>query len=137
MTGSVAFDRFKFAFDRKVLDIKAKALASLETWYDGRVAVITLTEGDYEETGCTKSCTETFANIPRSVRGSVIAIFLYRLPGDPKTHASIRARAPFSACALAKAFGGGGHEMAAGCTIYGDPEKAREMLLNVIDEVWK
>ncbi len=103
--------------DRKEHDIYLRALSSLETWYDGKVAVITLTERDYEETGCTKSCTETFADIPRSVRGSVIAVFLYRLPGDPKTHASIRARAPYSASALAQIFGGGGHELAAGATL--------------------
>ena len=110
-------DELFSVFDRKVLDIQARALASLETWYDGKAAAITLTERDYEETGCTKSCTETFANIPRSVRGSVIAIFIYRLPNDPKTHFSIRARAPYSACALAKTFGGGGHELAAGATV--------------------
>ena len=104
-------------FDRKILDIQARALASLETWYGGKVAVITLTERDYEETCCTKSCTETFANIPRSVRGSSLAIFVYRLPDDSKTHLSIRAREPYSACALAKAFGGGGHELAAGATV--------------------
>ena len=103
--------------DRKELEIHRRALSSLETWYGGKVSVITLTERDYEETGCTKSCTETFADIPRSVRGSVIAVFLYRLPGDPKTHASIRARAPYSACALAQVFGGGGHELAAGATL--------------------
>ena len=103
--------------DRKEQDIYLRALSSLETWYDGKVAVITLTERDYEETGCTKSCTETFADIPRSVRGSGIAVFLYRLPGDPKTHASIRARPPYSACALAQVFGGGGHELAAGATL--------------------
>ena len=34
-------------------------------------------------------------------------------------------------------FGVGGHAMAAGCTIYGKPDKARDMLLSVIDEVWK
>ena len=110
-------DELFSVFDRKVLDIQARALTSLETWYDGKVAAISLTERDYEETGCTKSCTETFANIPRSVRGSVIAVFIYRLPNDPKTHFSIRARAPYSACALAKAFGGGGHELAAGATV--------------------
>ena len=103
--------------DRKVLDIQRRALSSLETWFDGRAAIISLTADDYLETGCTKSCTETFADIPRSVRGSVIAVFLYRLPGDPKTHASIRARAPFSALPLASAFGGGGHNLAAGATL--------------------
>ena len=110
-------DEIFCVFDRKVLDIQARALASLETWYGGKVAIITLTERDYEETDCTKSCTETFADIPKSVRGAVIAVFIYRLPGDPKTHLSIRARAPYSACALAQVFGGGGHELAAGATL--------------------
>lgn len=110
-------DEIFCVFDRKALAIQERALASLETWYDGKVAAVTLSERDYEETGCTKSCTETFADIPRSVRGSVIAVFLYRLPGDPKTHVSIRARAPYSACALAQVFGGGGHELAAGATL--------------------
>ena len=34
-------------------------------------------------------------------------------------------------------FGGGGHDMAAGCTISCPPEKAKRMLLAVVDEVWK
>ena len=110
-------DEIFCVFDRKALAIQERALASLETWYDGKVAAVTLSERDYEETGCTKSCTETFADIPKSVRGAVIAVFIYRLPGDTKTHFSIRARAPYSACALAKAFGGGGHELAAGATM--------------------
>ena len=110
-------DEIFCVFDRKVLAIQERALASLETWYDGKVATVTLAERDYEETGCTKSCTETFADIPKSVRGAVIAVFIYRLPGDPKTHFSIRARPPYSACDLAKAFGGGGHELAAGATV--------------------
>lgn len=121
-------DELFSVFDRKVLDIQARALASLETWYDGKVAVITLSERDYAETGCTKSCTETFANIPRSVRGSVLAVFIYRLPSDPKTHFSIRARAPYSACALAKAFGGGGHELAAGATVDMSIDEAKTAL---------
>ena len=123
--------------DRKELDIQRRALSSLETWYDGKVAVISLSERDYEETGCTKSCTETFADIPRSVRGSVIAVFLYRLPGDPKTHASIRARAPYSACALAQVFGGGGHELAAGATLDMGIDDAKAAIKAVLAEKLK
>lgn len=102
--------------DAKILEIRRRALDSLETWFGGKVAVISLVAEDYTETGCTKSCTETFADIPRSVRGSVFAIFIYRLPGDDKTHFSIRSREPYSACDLAKVFGGGGHILAAGAT---------------------
>ncbi len=110
-------DELFSVFDRGELEIRRRALASLETWFGGKVSVIALDEDDYRETGCSKSSTETFANIPRSVRGTEIAVFLYRLPGDPKTHASIRARAPFSALPLAARFGGGGHDLAAGATL--------------------
>lgn len=102
--------------DAKILEIRRRALDSLEKWFDGKVAVISLTAEDYTETGCTKSCTETFADIPRSVRGTVFAILIYRLPGDGRTHLSIRSREPYSACDLAKEFGGGGHILAAGAT---------------------
>lgn len=103
--------------DKKEIEINRRAANTLETWFGGKVASISLTENDYAETGCTKASTENFSNIPRSVRGSVLAIFFYRLPGDTKTHLSIRARAPYSACALAMNFGGGGHELAAGATV--------------------
>ena len=33
-------------------------------------------------------------------------------------------------------FGGGGHSMAAGCTIEANPQKARELILAVVDEVY-
>ena len=110
-------DELFSVFSQNEIEIRRRALDSLETWFDGKVSVIALDEDDYRETGCTKSSTETFANIPRSVRGTRIAVFLYRLPGDPKTHASIRAREPFSALPLASAFGGGGHAFAAGATL--------------------
>ena len=55
----------------------------------------------------------------------------------PDRKISVRSAPGISSSAVCAAFGGGGHDMAAGCTIYGESEKAREMLLNVIDEVWK
>ena len=32
-------------------------------------------------------------------------------------------------------FGGGGHELAAGCTLQEGPEKAEELLMDVVDSV--
>lgn len=103
--------------ERKEVEIHRRAENSLETWFDGKVAVISLEADDYTETGCTKSSTENFSDIPRSVRGTMLSIFFYRLPDDPKTHLSIRARPPFSAAAFAARLGGGGHELAAGATL--------------------
>lgn len=55
--------------------------------------------------------------------------------GDSKV--SVRSSPEVSSSDICAVFGGGGHAMAAGCTIACPPEKAKEMLLAVIDEVWK
>ncbi|MBR3085611.1 MAG: bifunctional oligoribonuclease/PAP phosphatase NrnA [Kiritimatiellae bacterium] len=98
--------------------LRARAYSTLETWFDGAVAVIRLDAGDYEEFGCRKADSEEFVNIPRSVRGVKLAIFFYRSASEEKcTHLSIRACGGVDACAFASLFGGGGHRAASGATI--------------------
>ena len=70
------------------------------------------------------------------LEGAVLNITIREQP-DGTSKISVRSNEEVSSSAICAVFGGGGHEMAAGCTIFGDPDKAREMLLNVIDEVWK
>lgn len=102
----------------RVVRLKAKAYSTLETWFDGRVAIAYLDAGDYIRTGCKKSDSEEFVNIPRSVKGTLLAIFFYRSKmEDNSTRLSIRARAPLNATKLATHFGGGGHIFAAGATL--------------------
>ena len=104
--------------DRKVLQLRARCQNHLECWFDGLVTVVYLDGADFEETGCAKRDTEEFTDIPRSVRGSKIALFFYCLGSDdPKTHISLRARAPYKVSDIAAHFGGGGHDAAAGATI--------------------
>ncbi len=111
----------------RALRLRARAYASLETWMDGKVAVIHLDVPDYLATGCRKADSEEFVNIPRAVRGASLAIFFYRSKSyDDATHLSIRAREPLSASALAERFGGGGHRLAAGATIKCGIEEAME-----------
>ena len=104
--------------DLRVMRLRALAYASLETWFDGRVAVIHLDADDYARTGCKKADSEDFVDIPRAVRGADMAVFFYRsLPDETATHLSIRAREPLAAADLAARFGGGGHRLAAGATL--------------------
>jgi phosphoesterase RecJ-like protein len=50
---------------------------------------------------------------------------------------SLRSTSEVNSSEICAVFGGGGHAMAAGCSITGSPERARDMMLDVIDEVWK
>lgn len=106
--------------DFRVMRLRARAYASLQMWFGGRVAAIALDAADYAACGCAKADSEDFVDIPRAVRGAELAIFFYRsLPDEKCTHLSIRAREPFDACAFAARFGGGGHRLAAGATVDG------------------
>ena len=67
---------------------------------------------------------------------AVIAMLSHRRPDGFRI--SLRSKEKrFPVGPLARRFGGGGHDMAAGCTISSSPEKAEKMLLEVINEVWK
>ena len=101
------------------LALKQRAFASLETWLDGRVAVISLTRDDFRETRTAKADAEDFAEIPRSLASARVALFFYQNERlrDNTTYLSIRTRAPLDATRLAARFGGGGHVRAAGCSL--------------------
>ena len=56
---------------------------------------------------------------------------------DSSSKVSVRSKPGVSARDVCAVFGGGGHEQASGCCIEAEPEKAAQMLLAVVNEVWK
>ena len=125
-------DRLFGAFDMKVLELKRRAFRSLEFRLNGRIAAVTLTREDFAATGCTKSDAEDVIEIPRSLRGNVVALFFYETGAEPITRLSIRTREPLDATQLALQFAGGGHARAAGCTIHAPLAKAKAQVLALV-----
>lgn len=106
------------SFSRISIELKKRAYRTLTvSGDDNAVASVTLTGKDFEETGGTKADAEDVIEIPRSLVGNRVALFFYGSDDDGETRVSIRTRAPLDATVLAKAFGGGGHARAAGCTL--------------------
>ena len=101
-------------------DLRRRAVDSLERWFGGRVAVISLGPDDFAATGCKKQDGETFPEIPNSLDGVQLAVYFYPFPVDDPGHTRISARSrpgsPVTAKALAANFGGGGHEHSAAAT---------------------
>lgn len=86
-----------------------------------------LTLKDLEETGATSDDSEEFVNLPRGVVGVKVVCFIKeKTPTEWKI--SFRARTNENVLKLAKSFGGGGHKLAAGCTIEGSRQQVEEML---------
>ena len=86
--------------------------------------------------GATEDDCDDLAGLAGRVEGSILNITI-REQEDGSSKISVRSTPEISSSDICAVFGGGGHAMAAGCTIYGKPDKARDMLLSVIDEVWK
>jgi len=126
-------DRLHNLLSANAVELKRRAWASLDTWFDGRAALISLTRGDFRATATNKSDAEDFVDIPRSLDTAVAALFFHE--GEAATHVSIRTRAPLDATRLAAQFGGGGHPRAAGCTLDLPPADAMRAVKKALSKI--
>jgi phosphoesterase RecJ-like protein len=106
------------------------ALSRLTIGAGGRVAHLEVRFADYAATGAIPLDTEDLINHPRSIAGVEVAlVFIEQKGGSVKV--SFRSkRADVSK--LAEQFGGGGHKLAAGATVPGPLDAARERVLTAV-----
>ena len=106
--------------------LTVRALQTMEFFAEGQVAVITVTKDMLEH----DESTDELINYPRKVEGVEVAVML-KQKDDRSIKVSMRSRSA-DVSQIAMQFGGGGHARAAGCSIDGSIEEAREKLLAVI-----
>lgn len=102
------------------LHLQQRLLESIELSDDGRVAVVSLSPADYEAEQCTSADSDSFVDIPRSVKGVEIALFIRQVFLDKPINISLRASEPYDASEICATWGGGGHARAAGATLQGE-----------------
>jgi phosphoesterase RecJ-like protein len=97
--------------------LEGRALCSLRWALDGRVLVASLSMQDFAAAGAEREWTEGIIDSFRHVKGAEVAVLLKEAePGQWQV--SLRAREA-DVRAVAARFGGGGHKLAAGCTVEG------------------
>lgn len=94
----------------------ARALASLQFHCEGRLSSMVLSNEDFIQTGANPDMTEGLVNYALNIAG-VKMCFLASQQEDGQTKFSLRAIAPYNVASIATQFGGGGHLLAAGCTV--------------------
>jgi len=110
-------------------ELERRARASLRFEHGGTVATLELTMRDFDETGTTPGDTDEFASLPRRQAGVEVGLFLYEIDDGARTKVGIRTSRDVDANLLAARLGGGGHRRAAGCTLEGPIDEARERVL--------
>ena len=111
-----------------VLHLWGLMLAAIDERQDGRIVHAAMTTAMLEQTGCEPSASEGFVDLLGSTRIAVInVLFKQAEPGEVRV--SVRTTESADAVAITRQFGGGGHARAAGCTVEGSLEAARERVL--------
>ena len=127
-------------FFRKVSDARIKLegliYSSMEYFRDGKLTVATVTNDMLKKAGADEDDCDDLAGLPGRAESSIVSVTVKETK-DGKSKISVRSNPGVSSSDICAVFGGGGHELAAGCTISSPPDKAKEMLLAVIDELWK
>ena len=103
-------------------------LAGVEQRAGGRIVHASMSAAMLATTGEQPTASEGFVDLLGSTRLADITI-LFKEVGPTETRASVRTSSRADAVAIARAFGGGGHPRAAGCTVETALAGARELLL--------
>lgn len=130
-----------FPINRAFFEIKRRPRLALEAWLvehmeffaGGRVAVSAIPQALMEQLQLTEDDVDDISGFGRSVEGVDVAVMLREVEGG-KGKISLRTNAPFNAAEICARLGGGGHPGAAGATVAGGIEAAREAILRAIGE---
>ena len=101
------------------LNLWGRAFSRAEVFSGGDCAIYWLEKNDFTETKSKQDATENLVNFLLRIKRVKMAALCSEQPGREGEHVrvSLRSRPPFIAREVAVIFGGGGHDMASGCTI--------------------
>jgi phosphoesterase RecJ-like protein len=117
-----------FSVSREKMELTSHVLSSLTFESDGKIAYVVMMKKDLETTGAFAEDSEGLIDFPRSIYGVEVA-FLIKEVGDKKFKVSFRSRGKVDVNKFCSTFGGGGHKVAAGCTITGSLEDVKKTLV--------
>jgi len=118
------------------LKLEGLAYSGMELYREGKISVVTITQQMLKDSCATENDLDDLAGLAGRAEGAELCITIREL-SDGSSKISVRSGPDVSSSDICAVFGGGGHAMAAGCTISAAPQRAKELLLSVVDEVWK
>lgn len=121
---------------RGYVQFETQAMNSLKTYFDGKCAVLVITQDMYQKTGTSEEDTHSITALPRQIEG-VLAGIVIKEKKDGTYKISVRTNEPVSAAEICEVFGGGGHRLAAGCEFAGTASETVNAVLKVVGEVLK
>ncbi len=117
------------------LRLTSRALDSLEFFLGNRLATLSVTQAMLERAGATPGDMDGLVNFPRSLAECSVAALLFD-PGQGPIRVSLRtSHEAVDVERVARAFGGGGHQHASGCSIDASLEQAKRLLTSEVEKM--
>jgi len=113
------------------LRLFGSVLGGMQVDESGRIAVVYLNHTMAREAGGTYEDTDGLINLPLTVKDIQAVIFFKEVQGD-EYRVSMRSKGAIDIAAVAKAYGGGGHKNAAGCSATGPLDSLRHAIVQKV-----
>ena len=124
----------RLMFETKTLSymkLEQMAVSTIESHFDGKCAIMTITRKMFEESGSSSSECDGIAGIPRKIEGVLVGVTI-RERHDGSYKVSLRTVEPIDASKICGKVGGGGHNRAAGCEFNCSLDEVKQTLLEII-----
>ncbi len=124
----------KLMFETKtksLLHMELLARNTLEYHFDGRCAIITLTQSMYKESGSSEHECHSITALPRQIEGVLVGAVI-KEKEDGTFGISVRTEGDIDASEICSKMNGGGHKGAAGATFACSYDEGKAHLLKVI-----
>lgn len=109
------------------------SLQNLETYEKGRISFMVIDQTNLKDFGVSSEDLEGFVDYSLFLKGAEVGV-LFKQKSKELTKVSLRSQNSFDVSSLARAFGGGGHRNAAGCSINQNLSSSKELILKKIKE---
>jgi len=112
---------------RSRIMIEGMLLSGIDFSFDNKVAIASITMDMLAKSGAGEDDLDDIAALPCSIEGVSIGVIIRELTKN-KCKLSVRSNAPYNARKVCEHFGGGGHDLAAGCIINKSISEIKELL---------
>ncbi len=125
------YDQLFENFSQASLKLKSKVTSTLEMFHDGEVALTALRTQFFESCGANESDANSLVRIGTSIQGVEFAIHMSE-KNENLTKISLRSKGRIKVNEIARDYGGGGHEKAAGFAIENDFDHTKELIIKSV-----
>lgn len=119
------------------LKLEGLVFSGLHSYHDAKINFAVVTLDMMELSGATENDCDDLASLAGRVQGSRVSVTIRELERGTKCKVSVRTGEEVNASRVCEAFGGGGHAMAAGCTMSVSVGEAERLLLEEIESQWQ